>query len=462
MSRGGLLIIGLIVLGLCRAAGAQSEDLVLEVNVGWGGRFRPDRWTPAFVTAQAKQPVPVVLRWYVPRPGREAMIIEQSVVLNPERATHVAYLPIGPDPAAVHLTVAHARTGRTLAHWPTTALSPIVYADAQVRDEIFIGVSGAAPALRALDERRFKVAYLAPELLPHEPIGYEGLDQLALNRPHLASMAIEQQEAIAAWVRAGGRLVMWLELQALPEESPLLGLIPGGGVAEFTYRVIGEEQAGYTRLRDAPEDALVTRAAVGAGEVIFLHMAPEDAARQGAQLIQEEGRAALPEPPPLPPEAIEAVRSASRVSRFGSFVPLLFAALLIGPVDWLVLQRSHRRMRRWLTVPGWLAVFALLIWYVPARPQAQTWASASLAQETLPAIAQSSVAMTAGRLVSAEAPELASLRGVGNPYWRTIGSGRMRGAIREIVFVQGDDGMLAGRTNEPAPAFVAEGVAFRR
>lgn len=448
------------VLALCNTATGQPLDIVLDVKIGFGGRYRPDTWTPAFATAQAAAPTPVVLRWYVPRPGREAMVIEQAAVLNPERGTHVAYLPIGPDPAGVHLTVVDTATGRTLAHWPNTLVSPIEYADAQVRQPLFVGVSGAGPALLSLDRKRYNVAYLEPALLPRHPIGYDGLDVLALNRPQIAELELDQQEAIASWVRAGGRLMMWLDLQPLPEDSPLASLIPGGGIDEFGSRRIGEEEVPYTRLREIPESQLVTLAPAGAGEIVFLHVPPDVAHRIGGSFMPETARALAPAPPPLPSGAIAAAKKAA-ADDMGGLATLLAVALLIGPVDWLVLRQTHRRMRRWITLPGWLAVFALLVWYMPEAHLTQTAVSiAPPTEEGVPEPLVAHVATTGSRLAPGSSDALSPLFEAGTPYWRTIGFERTPGPFRDVVFVQGDEGMFAGREGDAPPPFVAEGVAF--
>lgn len=460
MGRSWFLLALVGALGLCPIAGAQSQDVVLEADIGWGGRFRPDRWSPALVRAQAARPTPVVLKWYVPRPGREAMVIEQHVVLNPGPATHIAYLPIGPDPAAVHLTVSDARTGRTLAYWPTSVISPIQYADAQVRQPIFVGVSGAGPALRFLDDRDFGVSYLATEDLPRRAIGYDGLDVLALNRPQLATMELEQQEAIAAWVRAGGRLLMWLDVQPLPDHSPLMSLLPGGGVAGFTQRELDGQGVFYAQLRDADEQQLVTRAPVGEGEVIFLHVPPELALRLGANFMPQAPLRETIVAPALAPAALAAAKEAASTSSAGSLLVMLMIALLIGPVDWLVLRRSRRRMRRWLTLPGWLAIFGLLLWFLPSREAPQTWVALSPGDSQAP-VARATVATTGSRLLPSESEELAKLHAIGRPYWRTLGFNRTTGPMRDLAFVQGEDGMAASAGGQPA-ALMADGFVLER
>ena len=454
MPRGWFHLIALIALGLCLASPASAQVL-LEVNIGWEGRFCPDRWTPVIVSAQADRPTPVIFKWYVPRPGRESMVIEQSVTLNIRSGDHFAYLPIGPDPAAVHLTVSDARTGRTLAYWPTEAVSPMEYADAQVRQPVFIGVSGEGPALQSLKRETYAVAYLPPEHLPRRAIGYDGLDLLALNQPQIVGLEPQQQHAIAAWVRGGGRLLLWLDLQALPEDSPLMSLIPGGGVAEFTARDIGGASVPYTRLENVPDRELVTRASHGLGEVIFLHVPPDTATAAGANFLPTEPR---PEPVTLPTPPAPTVAEAEAASADGTLpLSLLAVAVLVGPVDWLVLRRSSRRMRRWITLPGWLAVFALLIWYLPADPTPKTWAAIAPAGGGRPPVAAVVVATTGSRLMGEGEAEIAQLREIGRPYWRTIGFARTEGPLRDLTFFQGDDGMTA---DDETAAFVADGTAF--
>jgi hypothetical protein len=438
----------------------MGEDAIVEVNLGWGGRYRPDRWTPAVVRAQASQATPVILRWYVPRPGRQSMLIEQSVTLNPQSGDHLSYLPIGPDPAAVHLTVSDALTGRTLAHWPNGPISPISYADAQVREPIFIGVSGIGPALGTADSDRYAVSYLPPEYLPRRAIGYDGLDLLVLNRPQVVDLELEQQHAIAAWVRGGGRLLLWLDLQPLSADSPLLALLPGEGLAGFDARKMAGQPVAYTRLKGVPNDQLVTRSTVGLGEVTFLHVPPEAASASGIDYLPTGPRPEPVEVPILPQPALATLAPHDAAA---AMLPLglLGVAILIGPIDWLVLHRSERRMRRWwITLPGWLGMFALLIWYLPT--QSSPSISVVIASQPLdrPSIIKGMAATTRGRLAAEEAGEISQMNAVGPIYWRTTASGldRTSGPLEDLRFRQGGDGMFAASSRR---AFTAEGTVFR-
>jgi hypothetical protein len=457
MSPRRLVLACLVAIAFACPVAAAADDVIVEVSVGWGGRFRPDRWTPAVVRAQSRQPRPVLFRWYVPRPGREAMLIEQSVTLNPQTGDHFAYLPIGPDPAAIHLTVSDAQTGRTLAYWPTEVVSPIAYAETQVRQPNFIGVSGVGPALGWLDREAYEVSYLPPEHLPRRAIGYEGLDLLVLNRPQIVDLSMETQHAIAAWVRGGGRLLLWLDIQALPDDSPLLGLVPGGGVADFQTRTIAEQAVGYTQLREVLEDQLVTRAAVGLGEIIFLHVPPDAAVAAGASFLPTAPRLDPVPMPELPPEEVSVAAKVADSSR-SLPIALLAVAVLIGPVDWLVLHRTQRRMRRWwITLPGWLAMFGLLIWYLPTQPTPHTSAVVTTQPDEIALVGKASLATTGGDLSGGGSEEVARMHSIGPVYWRTVGFERTSGPLRDLVLMQGRDGMSLSAN---APALAAEGTVF--
>ncbi len=437
-----------------------KADTIVEASIGWGDRFRPDRWSPAMVRAQADIPTAAILEWYIPRPGREAMLIRQSVTLNPQSGTFLAYLPLGPDPAAVHLTVSDARTGRTIAYWPTEPRSPIALADAQVRAPVFVGVSGDGPALRFLDSDEVAVAFLETESLPRAPIGYEGLDVLALNQPQIATMNRAQQHAIAAWVRGGGRLLIWLDTQSVPDDAPLTALLPAR-VDGFGTVEIGGEAVQYARLAGVPETQLLTRTPQGLGEVMFLHVSPEAAAAAGVQIIDAAPRPRTVAAPIAPQPAISAAEAASRPGRAG-FGPLLAVALLIGPVDWLVLRRTRRRMRWWATAPGWILLIGVLTWYLPTATPQNNWAATT--QETVGehvASARATVATTGDALrESTSMPEVAAMHEIGRPYWRTLGFNRTGGPIRDVVFRQSDHGMAAGDGDSRPPAFVAEGIVY--
>ena len=442
------------VAAFCLLAAVPDCDaaVTLSARFGWGDRFRPDRWTPAYVVAQADAPTAAVIEWYVPRPGREAMVIRQSVTLNPGGSTFPAYLPVGPDPAAIHVRVADAADGRTLAAWPARPPSPTAYDDAQVRTNVFVGTSGAAPSMRFLDAATFTAAYLPPRDLPRRGVGYDGLDVLVLDRPDLNALEPAQQRAVAAWVRAGGSLVIWLGINPVPPDAPLAPLLPGR-VVDFTTRTVDGKESPFVRLEGVADDALVTGVARGAGRVIFLHAPPDVLHAAGVAFVPDQPRP-TPTLPPIDPAAVKA--AAPPAPRPAWFLPALGVAALIGPIDWLVMRRTRRRGRPWATVPGWLGLFALLALYLPS-------------QRRTAAVVRTSVVEADGRTVAAVARRVGGgepldavdgsavdeLNAVGLVYPRTLGFDRLTGPTRDLIFPQGDEGM-----SFPADPVNADAVAL--
>ena len=421
--------------------------VTVTARFGWGDRFRPERWTPAYVTARADAPTPAVVEWYVPRPGRAAMVIRQDVTLNAAAETFPAYLPVGPDPAAIHVTVRDAATGRTLGAWPQRPPSPTAYDAAQVRAPLFVGTSGESPSLRWVDRQTYAVAYLPPLDLPRRAVGYDGLDVLVLDRPDLNAMEPAQARAVAAWVRSGGRLVVWTGINPVPAGSPLADLMPGL-VIDFATRRVGAADVPFVRLAGVAEDALVTTVRRGEGEVVFLH-APPDALRDaGVTFLPDTPRPALDAPPlpkPAPPNG---------GGRPGWLLAALAVAAVVGPVDWLVQRRTRRSGLPWVTLPGWVVLLGLLALYLPAGDDRRGPLSVDVR-------AHGDAATTAvvydGEQSAADAHANAdALTAVGPTYWKTAAATRTDGPIRDVSARQSDAGM-------PLPTarpLVAEAVAL--
>ena len=288
---------------------ATPAPAAVEVALGWGGQLRPGRWNVASVTASRPETGAAVLEWYVPQPGRAALVLRQPVTLSPTPRTFRALLPIAGDLEALHLTVRDATTGETIGFWPPEPIESGAYRDRlAVERRPLVGTSGEPESLGEFG------AYLDPALVPNDPAGFDALDRLALARPELEP---DQEAAVAAWVRAGGELVLTPPTPFDPD-SPLA-------------RLLGD---------------------AGEGRVL----APDDAPPPTPRLrVIDAATAQVPPIPWRPPLAWIAV------------------AFVIGPLDWLALRLAGlragrlRRGRRWLTVPGWVAFAGLLAWHLAAN-----------------------------------------------------------------------------------------------
>ena len=337
---------------ICVTPAAAAVDVAL----GWGGQVRPGRWNVAAVTADADVPRDVVFEWYVPQPGRSALILRQPATVGPTPRTFLALLPVVGDLEAIHVDVIDAGTGRVLDSWPPGLLRPGAYRDRLAVGEgtdarPLIGVSGVG---RSLDE---DAAYLPPELVPTTPVGFDALDALLLDEPDLSP---EQEKAVAAWVRAGGELRLHLGGGPVDPESPLVRLLPA--LPEGRVEHDGDYYRPLPEVDGFPD---VTSFDVGEGVVRFLHVPPDrvDLPAEVRPRVVDDATATVPPTPWRPPLAWVAI------------------AFVVGPLDWVFLRLTGRvrRGRRWWTLPGWVALPALVaVWFLATPrgvtpPEADYW-----------------------------------------------------------------------------------------
>ena len=370
------------------------------------------------------------------------MVIRQRVTLNPTPDTFPAFLPVGPDPAAIHVRVADAATGRTLGNWPTRPTLPNAFDAAQVREPVFVGTSGESPSLRFLDRANHAVAYLPPRDLPRRAIGFDGLDVLMLDRPDLTRLDPDQQAAAAAWVRAGGRLVIWPGINPIPPDSPIGKLMPAE-VVDFATRETAAGATPFVRLAGVADDELVTTVERGLGRVVFLHVPPDTLHTLGVEFVPGDPRPTI-EPPKFDDSVVRAAAARASTTTPSWLVAALAIAAIIGPIDWMVLRRTRRRVRPWVTLPGWLALFALLTFYLPGRESPSLRAMVKAA----PTTAVATVVGDGPPAADADRAATESFDAAGVAYWALIGFDRTAGPTRDVVFGQGDGGMpldVAGR-----------------
>ncbi len=352
-----LLLPTLLVLLVAPAAWA---DVSLDAELGWGREIRPGRWNPATVTIRADEATPAVLEWYVPRPGRQAMVMRLPLTINPRPASFTTFLPLGPDIEAVHARVVDEATGRTLASWPdapqagSTLTRRLVGAEG-ISGRPLVGVSGPEPTMRFLEPAAV-TAYLPLEALPKVAIGFDALDVLVLDRAELSTLTVDQQAAIVQWIQTGGVLWLSLGIESLPEAdvSPLLALLaeslPGLPTEREAILLADGSAATYLVLAGVEGRPFFTRATAGKGTIVFMHVDP--------QLLSDEVRAELKPSIRDIVATRDTISVASIEKRFAP--PLLWLALLaaIGPVEWLVLRLAGRESGRVRRRPLWLSTIA--------------------------------------------------------------------------------------------------------
>ncbi len=233
-----------------------KPDVLLDVEIGWGGPLRAGRWTPMFVTAsdalatQAK-PRAVTIAVESEQGGTSVMQISQSAAIGPIPATFTILLPLSLEAPVV--TLRDQATGKTLAVWSRE--SARAFEDVSRRlldgDKNLIGVSGAYSKLPNLTDQadlQAEVGFLPPDRLPIQPLGYDSLDLLILNRPNVNHISADSQAAIVEWVRGGGVLLIWPGSDPLPA-GPLADALPCkiGIPRSYTFSLEQQYKAGLAK-----------------------------------------------------------------------------------------------------------------------------------------------------------------------------------------------------------------------
>jgi len=409
----------LAVVALTAQAGARVE---LAVDIGWDGIYRPGCWTPLFITVADTSAVTArqaVLELRSPYDALSRLRVVQPLTLEARSTTYRLYLPLSYDLDATSATLRSASGAtlarRNLSESTGTGTRPPWNANP---NEIFIGTSGPAPVLRMLGgpfawdpqsepqqagQPEIHVGYLPPRRLPDEIVGYDGLDLLVLSGVDLTTMELRQQQAIADWVRGGGRLLLWPGDGLIPEHSPIVSLAPCriGGIGELDLALTGLKNiyiptrsgrvlsraldplpASQTRsLLPDGWDLCYSRAGLGIVGVLSFDPASlsfqqrKDALSFWRPVLRDllrPDQAKFDERNPFGyGDARDALRAAAMelvIQRLGDvpgmgridfgYVALVMIGLMliVGPLDWFVLKWLGRQPWTWATVLGWMGL----------------------------------------------------------------------------------------------------------
>ncbi|MFN4242941.1 MAG: hypothetical protein ACK4PI_06860 [Tepidisphaerales bacterium] len=206
------------------AAGSTTSPR-LSVDVGFGGVYRVGDWTPLYVTAECgpgERPREARLEVWAYQDGRLTIRHDADVPLMPGRHTFVIPVRMGGfthGHSVVLRTKDAAGPGRALA-WvrlgdkPPAELTPlatptrlVVLAAAVPTGELSLGdfVTRSVPLSRLPD---------TPELL-------EAADLVVLTGPGVETLSPRQWTALGRWVTRGGRLLVAVPPEGLPDDLPL-------------------------------------------------------------------------------------------------------------------------------------------------------------------------------------------------------------------------------------------------
>ncbi len=397
---------------LALAAGGSAAAVSLDMEAGWDGQTRVDAWTPIFVTLRSDQPLNVLLELYAPQSGAAAMSVRQVVAAGQTAQTYILYSPFIFNLNQAGITVRDAQSGKLLAgdKFEGEDASGGLQRKLTLRlaEQSFFALCGPGNSLGILrghlEFMKLTAAAIRPDRLPPDAVGYDALHVLVLADPSWEQLTIEQQRAIAQWVRGGGSLLVIAGSQTPAADSPLGEILPCrlgpptryelsqatlaryGLGARFAHlngrKLVAAESAISMPLFGDGEPTLVSgRAGFGQVRVLAADVSMllfDDEKRADAfwrpiltglcdlATLRQDNTSAAVYDPALNAQRRELVSLIANdlgdVPGVGTFHfsyiawTLVGLMLVVGPVDWLILKRTGRQPWTWVTTSGWIAL----------------------------------------------------------------------------------------------------------
>lgn len=272
----GSISVLVVIALLAWAPIARSQSTpALEVDVGFGGAFMPDRVTPVAVRID-HEGVPIdgelVVRqdWRPLLEAPRAIEARRPVTLGPKaRLRYVFYLPLSgespPNGESPELSVRLTANGQSLAE----RVIPLENA----RRGGLVLMASESGYLQELPTGEMTIQ-LAAEELPVDWRAYDGVRRLYLGRIDATRLDGEQRSAIRQWVAGGGDLVVLAGSNAYRQDADWLNDLSPFRVesvesrAAFGARVAIGSPRGEVRFRE-DDLPLLTHWRVGRGGVSF-------------------------------------------------------------------------------------------------------------------------------------------------------------------------------------------------
>ena len=395
------LLATLLMAGGLHAQDDLSSAITLTVDAGYAGHYRENYWLP--VRVQVRNDGPDLNGTLTIRPETSGRVVSNtySTPLDlPANSEKVAFLYIqartSPPEIIVELLDSEGmRVEQTAAALLFTEVQDALHVIVQDAGR---GTSVNTASLHTANHAAFDVVWTvdsvpdyAPSLKAVNTIWLDGVDTNAFNAT--------QRTALREWVMSGGHLIMIGGPNAAAMAGGLteiLPFIPTGAVrvndlselADFALHPT-EELAGETLivsgevtlegrvLASSGDNPLLIRRSVGGGTVDYLTVDP-----LLAPLINWTARADLWQQivvstPPRPFWTQQAVTLSSMATAM-SILPgvdllppvgsmalfLLSYIILIGPINYWILNRLNRRGWAWVTIPLCIIAFTMLAWSV--------------------------------------------------------------------------------------------------
>jgi len=396
----GILLM-LCLMGATLPLGAQSSAVTLTVRPGFDGSFRENDWTP--VAIQVSNDGAAIEGHLVVRPETSPDAVSSTFstpVSLPAGARKSLFLYIGLSSFATEFRVDLMDSSGGLV----TSTTAIVHA-LQPRDQLAVVFSQSASGtldMTGVHDGAFVASQANWQVddLPDRAAALTSVNRMVFSDIDSGALSSAQRAAIADWVAGGGHLIVtggtsWQSTAV--GLADLLPLLPSASVTVDSLTPLADwlrwgddrlqgatviatgtlSPVARVLVQDADGKPLLARRTVGAGTVDYLTMNPNATPLRGWGGLNDLWLALVTSVPPppswayglsSPSSAVDAVSILPGVDMLVDALPLCgFLALyiaLIGPLNYLILNRINRREWAWVTIPLFIGLFSALAWFL--------------------------------------------------------------------------------------------------
>lgn len=399
LMRGWLILLAVLLMGFSAYAQSGEALIELDVDAGFDGVYRENLWFPVQVTV-----------------GNNGDNLNGRVVVRPERSRGVSgqyVLPLDLPSGSRKTDILYVTADATLTNLVVELLDEgnnvlaeqvIAMRSLLPSDQLYvvltqsvagsIDMSGARARGMGASQTNWEV-----DNLPDNPAALKAVNALVFTDIDTTTLSLRQADTLEAWVAGGGHLIVtggpnWqmtadglLDLLPFsPERAETVDdLTPLAAYIANPERLTDETVIAAGTLRDDAQLLvetgsglpLLARRTIGDGTVDYLTADPNITPLRGWAGLNDLWYTLIVNAAPLPSWSYDFTQwnNASNASEIlpgidvlPSVLPICgFLALyiaLIGPVNYVVLNRFNRRELAWVTIPLLIVVFSVLAYVV--------------------------------------------------------------------------------------------------
>ena len=396
-----LFLIIFLVAGFAPPAQIAPVPITLSVEAGFDGSFREDQWMPVYI-----------------RVSNDGDDVEGRLVVRPETSNNAVdntytlpiILPQG-SRKAVFLYI----TARSFANQirveliddagVVVAAQPANLRSIEARDQLYVVVTQSAVGTADLTGIHdagyggFQANWIIDNI-PDKAAALSSVNTMMFSDIDTGNLSSAQQQAITDWVVQGGHLMVTGGTNWQATAAGLLDLLPlkpansatvdnlepisswvrfvGPALSDQAVIATGALQTGATSLIATSDDVpLVARRSLGNGTVDYLTFEPNAQPLRGWGGMTDFWLALASTLSSQPSwsygiqnwgDAASSANVLPGVDLLPDILPLCgflaFYIALVGPLNYLILNRINRREFAWVTIPLFIILFSVLAWVV--------------------------------------------------------------------------------------------------